>query len=119
MITQNVWEFVLFTKVSYIQCHDHATNHPAFSDALIVMHMGRICFGSKLVHVLLFCVIVSHTVSDDNVPVMVSRRLTDIYQYHNVSSTSHFSCDEVNATFLVSDRRCIKNQELFNGKYCV
>ena len=83
----------------------------AFSDALIVM--DKISFGSKLVLILL-CVIASHcTVSDDNVPVEVRRRLGGDIVY--VSSTGHFSCDKVNLTFLTSDRKCVKNQELING----
>lgn len=79
--------------------------------------MGRICFGSKLVliDVLLFYMIASHTVSDNDVPITVTRRLSgDIV---HVSSTSHFSCDKLNLTFLISDRKCVKNQELTNGKY--
>ena len=74
--------------------------------------MGRISFGSKLILVaLLFA---SHAISDVNVPVMIRRRQRgDIISY---GSTSHFSCGEDNSTFLVSDRRCVKNQDLISGK---
>ena len=51
--------------------------------------------------------------SDVNVPVSVSRRIGgDIYY---VTSTSHFVCSNDNVTFLVSENRCIKNEELLNG----
>ena len=77
--------------------------------------MGRIYFGSKLIFIiaLLFCMFASHVVSD--VTVTISRRLSgDIY---NISgSTSHITCDEDNSTFLVSDKLCVKNQDLIRGK---
>ena len=61
------------------------------------------------------CVTTGHTVSDAGLPVIVNRRLSgDIIQY--TASNSHISCDDINATFLVSDRRCIKNQQLFDGE---
>ena len=59
--------------------------------------------------------IASQTVSDDSVPVAVTRRLNGDIAY--VSSTSHFSCDKLNLTFLISDRKCVENQELINGNY--
>ena len=60
------------------------------------------------------CVTTGHTVSDAGVPVTVIRRFSgDIIQY---TAYSHISCGDVNATFLVSDRRCIKNQQLFDGE---
>ena len=79
--------------------------------------MGRICqFGPEFI-ACLFRVLASHIiVSDGNVttaPVRVTRRLTgDIYY---VSLSSYYIChDDDNFTFLVSERRCVKNQELFN-----
>ena len=52
--------------------------------------------------------------SDVNVPVSVTRRIGgDIYY---VTSTRHFVCSNGNnVTFLVSENRCIKNEELLNG----
>ena len=60
------------------------------------------------------CVTTGHTVSDAGSPVIVNRRLSgDIIQY--TASDSHISCGNVNAAFLVSDRRCTKKQ-LFDGE---
>ena len=52
----------------------------------------------------------------DEVPHLatVSRRLSsDIFAYYN--SASFRICGGYNTTILVSDRRCITNEELFNG----
>ena len=79
--------------------------------------MGRICFSSKLILIiaLLFRVFASHVVSD--VTVTISRRLSgDIITYNISGSTSHITCNEDNPTFLVSDKRCVKNQDLIRGK---
>ena len=85
----------------------------------MLIFMDRIYFRSKLVliNLALFCMCVTtgHTVSDAGVPVTVIRRFSgDIIQY--TASDSHISCRDANATFLVSDRRCIKNQQLFDGE---
>ena len=80
--------------------------------------MGRISFGSKLafLRAFLFCELATHitTISDVDVPVRVGRRISgDIYY---VTSSSYSIChDNDNVTFLVSERRCVKNQDLFNG----
>ena len=80
--------------------------------------MDRIwsCFNFKLVlfKAFLFCILASHIVSDINVPVRVKRRLTGDIYYDNL--TNFYIChDDDNLTFLVSERRCVKNQELLNG----
>ena len=49
----------------------------------------------------------------------VSRRLSgDVYNTITVSnSTAHFACSYgVNPTFLISERRCVNNEEFFNGE---
>jgi hypothetical protein len=57
--------------------------------------------------------------SDDklNLPVNVTRRVGgDMYTY--ATSTIFFTChDDNNLTFLVSEKRCVKNEELLNGKH--
>ena len=77
--------------------------------------MSRIChFGSKsvLLRAFLFCVLVSY-ITAVGVPVSVIRRVTgDIYY---VTSSNYFICHDDDVTFLVSERRCVRNQELFNG----
>ena len=65
--------------------------------------------------VFLFCIILARLIASDvNVPVSVTRRIGgDIYY---VTSTRHFVCSNGNnVTFLVSENRCIKNEELLNG----
>ena len=52
--------------------------------------------------------------SERNIPVKVSRRLKpdgDIYWYLNAAS-DNINCHE---TYLVSEDRCVNDQELFNG----
>ena len=47
----------------------------------------------------------------------VNRRLSGDIIYTLPNSTVHFSCsDGDNVTFLVSERRCVNNEELFNGE---
>ena len=68
----------------------------------------------------LFCIILASLIASDvnNVPVSVTRRIGgDIYY---VTSTSHFVCNnDNNVTFLVSENRCIKNEELLNGNHAL
>ena len=53
-------------------------------------------------------------VIDDDIPVLVSRRLNgDVY--FNFSSSEHIICSGDNLTFLVNERICVKNQELIDG----
>ena len=81
----------------------------------------RICSvfqGSKsvLLVALLYCVTVfASLIGDANVPVTVNRRLNgDIYT--NFNSTDSSAChDDNNLTFLVNERKCVNNQELFKG----
>ena len=72
--------------------------------------------------VLLMVVIVKLTASEEGVPAIVNRRLSgDTYQYLNSGNlTDLYICsDDDNLTFVVSERRCIKNQELINGIFVV
>ena len=67
-----------------------------------------------LLKTFLFCILASHIVSNVTVPVRVTRRLTGDIYYDNLSN--YYICrDDDNLTFLVSERRCVKNQELLNG----
>ena len=54
-------------------------------------------------------------VSEERIPETVSRRQSgDIYTHYNSSST--FACrDDNNLTYLVSEGRCVKNQQLINS----
>ena len=55
---------------------------------------------------------------DPSIPVSVSRRpRSDVYYYNNDSTSGTF-CDNENfidVTYLVSERSCIKNKDLFSG----
>ena len=59
---------------------------------------------------------------ENSIVYLVSRRLSgDIYNTITVSySTGHMVCSNDgtgNLTFLVSEKRCIDNEELFNGEW--
>jgi hypothetical protein len=65
------------------------------------------------VRVLILVSIASHLIlaSEGNIAEQVQRRLDgDIYRY----SSTNFVCRE-NLTYLVSENRCVNDQELFNG----
>ena len=54
----------------------------------------------------------------DGIVLSVSRRLTgDTYTLRLIHNNSyvHNICLDNNPTFLVSERRCVENEELFNG----
>ena len=52
--------------------------------------------------------------SEENIPVEVTRRLSgDIYYLNTIVH----SC-QGNSSYLVSEDRCVENQELFNGNTC-
>ena len=56
---------------------------------------------------------------ENSIIYSVSRRLSgDVYTTITLSnSTGHFVCSDYGSlTFLVSERRCINNEEFFNGK---
>ena len=58
---------------------------------------------------------------ENSIVYLVRRRLSgDIYNTITVSnSTGHIVCsndDTGNLTFLVSEKRCVDNEELFNGE---
>ena len=76
----------------------------------MTMEMNLIAKGLR---VLLLVTIASKFVaSEENIPVLVSRRLSgDSYQYLN----NDFPVCRDNLTYLVSEDRCVNDQELFNG----
>ena len=55
---------------------------------------------------------------DPSIPLSVTRRLSsDLFYFYN--STRGVICDNddyINVTYLVSERRCISNEDLFTGK---
>ena len=127
MITQKAWEEHF---LCYIFCHMfmHACVYlvklQVMQNPIMKCTKGgdRMSFsvsqGSKAVFLVatLFCVFASLiNIGDSNVPVLVNRRSKgDIYV--NFNSTELLTCHhENNLTFLVDERRCVKNQELFNG----
>ena len=77
-----------------------------------------ISFRSRLILIAyLLCVSANRVVSNISISATVTRRLSgDIILYNISETTNHFSCDKDNATILVSDRRCVKNQDLISGK---
>ena len=110
---------MLLIKVSYMYMIMPQTSYSSQQLMHCVLTiMGRICFGSKLILIiaLLFCVFASHVVSDVTIPVMINRRLSGDMIISG--STTYFHCNEDidNATFLVSDKLCVKNQDLISGK---
>ena len=53
-----------------------------------------------------------------SVPVSVSRRpSSDVYFYKNASTLGYFCDNEnfINVTYLVSETRCVTNEDLFSG----
>ena len=51
---------------------------------------------------------------DPSIPVAVHRRQSsDLYFYNNGSD--HEVCDSANVTYLVIERRCVRNEDLFSG----
>lgn len=85
--------------------------------------MGRICLGLKsvLVKAVLFYALASPiiTISNVDVPIRVRRRIGGDIYYFTSSNNSFTICHDDNITFLVSERRCVKNQELFDGNYYI
>ena len=60
-----------------------------------------------------------HSEEENSMVYSVSRRLSgDVYNTITLSnSTGHFICSgDGNLTFLVSERRCVNNEEFFNGE---
>ena len=79
----------------------------------MVVEMSLIGRG---VRVLMLVSIASNVMlaSEENIPVQVNRRLDgDIYQYLNFP---HEVCQD-NLTYLVSEDRCVNDEEFFNGNY--
>ena len=82
---------------------------------LIMSLLSRVVATALCLHAFL-CVV--HCSEEEKVPVLVNRRLTenDIVTY--VTTVENFdkqreTCD--NHTYIVSERRCVNNQDLLNG----
>ena len=76
--------------------------------------MGMYCLPCIILVSVLSSVVLSE--EEKSMVQSVNRRLSgDIYNVFN--STVHFACsDGGNLTFLVSEKRCVNNEELFNGE---
>ena len=55
-------------------------------------------------------------VENETLPISVTRRLVSGDLYTNFNESRHRNCPEDNVTFLVSERMCVKNQELISGR---
>ena len=77
--------------------------------------MVKMMKGADLV---LLVVVTSELVtSEELIPVSVTRRLGGD-SFHVLNSSDPLLCgDDNNLTYLVHERRCVKNQELFSGNY--
>ena len=70
---------------------------------------------TALVFILMAISVTKLFASEDGIPVLVNRRPSgDTFQPFNESLS--VCSDEQNVTYLVSERRCVKNQELYRGK---
>ena len=49
-------------------------------------------------------------------PVAISRRSSGDIVFFN-SNKSYYLCPSDNTTYLVNERRCVDNEDLFNGKF--
>jgi hypothetical protein len=80
----------------------------------MAVEMSLIAIGRVLVLVSIASNLI--LASEGNIPVQVNRRLSgDIYRYlHTWSSFDHEVCQD-NLTYLISEDRCVNDQELFNG----
>ena len=72
--------------------------------------------GLEYLLVIVYCVskiVTSQEVAD--LPVEVSRRSSEDIVYFN--SNASYRCPSDNITYLVNERRCVDNEDLFNGKF--
>ena len=79
---------------------------------------GMNMISEGLGSILLMVVAFKYISSEEGVSAIVNRRLSgDSYRYLNSGNlTNLLICrDDGNFTFIVSERRCVKNQELING----
>lgn len=77
--------------------------------------MEIVVIGRGLRPLLLIVTLLKLIASEAEIPETVNRRQNgDIYTHYNSSST--FACrDDNNLTYFVSERKCVKNQQLING----
>ena len=72
--------------------------------------------GILLVLLTVYLSLLTASDRDEQVPVVVNRRaMFDTYLCFNETELSSCQADD-NTTYLVSERRCVKDQELFGGK---
>ena len=77
--------------------------------------MANVVDLSMILVVVLFVIRMSSVtvMSEADVPEWVRRRQSlDIYNFLN---SSHMTCSIDNSTYLVDERQCVKDQELFDG----
>ena len=83
--------------------------------------IGLVTTSRGLGSVLLMVIVaVKLTESEGGVPAIVNRRLSgDTYRYLNSGNLTDLSIcsDDGNLTFNVSEKSCVKNQELINGTF--
>ena len=82
---------------------------------MIGLDMTSSGLGSVLLMVVVTLKLIA---SEEGVPAIVHRRLSgDTYRYLNSGNLTDLSIchDDGNLTFIVSERRCVKNQELIKG----
>ena len=70
----------------------------------------------RVLRVIVLATVVSNvlTSGDQDIPVLVSRRLSGDSYWHS-NDDFQICRDNLNLTYLVSEDRCAKDQELFNG----
>ena len=79
---------------------------------VMIMEMRLMDRGLRLRVFVLMAIASSLMASKENILVEVNRRLSgDIYYLNAISH----SCQD-NGSYLVSEDRCVENQEFFNGK---
>ena len=78
------------------------------------MNMGVCCLSCIILVSTLSSIVLSK--EENSIVYSVNRRLSgDIYTLSNL--TGHIVCSEDGSpTFLVSEKRCVNNEEFFNGE---
>lgn len=76
----------------------------------------------KLMILIMMFIIYISSAEDEkaSIPIWVRRRLSnDFYRTTDDSQDAKTVCDDkgMNITFLVSEKRCVKSQDLFNGTF--
>ena len=53
----------------------------------------------------------------ESIVITAVNRKTYIDFYYNNNISTHFTCEEDQETFMVEERTCVKNEDLFQGEY--